>query len=141
MHIYHLLYSSQANEGLSQTVIDEILISSRKNNSILNISGLLLARGSFFIQLLEGEKQVVLKLYDLIKSDTRHHSVKTLLNFSSESRLFGSWDMGFVKDEIRAQAITEKLNAVLESKYEFDPNAMKLNVIKLFTEINKTEIS
>ena len=48
-----------------------------------------------FIQLLEGDKEKVLDLYDKIKQDPRHHDVNTLLSCYGNDRVFSEWSMGF----------------------------------------------
>ena len=58
---------------------------------------MLIYLGSKFIQLLEGEKEVVLETYERILNDNRHHNVNKVLEGSSEKPIFKDWCMGFKK--------------------------------------------
>lgn len=48
-----------------------------------------------FIQLLEGERKEVVKLYERIRQDTRHRKVVTVVEGESPKRNFKNWSMGF----------------------------------------------
>ena len=59
-----LVYYSLASENLSSEDVSAMLKNSRKFNSKNNITGCLLYHNSEFLQILEGEKKVVLDLFD-----------------------------------------------------------------------------
>lgn len=48
-----------------------------------------------FMQLLEGDKRVVLDLYATIKADPRHHGLIEILEGEIEKPTFVDWSMGF----------------------------------------------
>ena len=48
-----------------------------------------------FLQVLEGEKEDVLKLYDIIKKDKRHHDLVLVTEGVSLKRMFDNWKMGY----------------------------------------------
>ena len=56
---------------------------------------MLLYQEGNFMQMLEGEKQVVLELYDTIMSDNRHKGVLKMLTGDIQERNFKDWSMGF----------------------------------------------
>lgn len=88
---------SSATKPFSDEELQELLAKSRKNNVINGITGLLLYIDKDFLQVLEGEKDDVLKLYHKIEKDGRNSSVIPVFRCDVEERQFASWDMGFSK--------------------------------------------
>ena len=65
-----LVYISSAILGLSQKQILNIVKESKKNNERFDISGILLYNNGNFMQLIEGERAEVERLYEKIRHDT-----------------------------------------------------------------------
>ncbi len=59
-----LLYCSQAKPEFNTDTLEEILLTSRKNNSAAGITGVLVHGGGMFMQTLEGPEQAVLRTYE-----------------------------------------------------------------------------
>jgi hypothetical protein len=94
--LVRLLYASRSSTELTQDIIDNLLASSRRNNPVLGVTGLLCHSGDIFMQVLEGGRDVVNQLYTRISSDTRHRDV-TLLHYEEiTERRFSGWTMGQV---------------------------------------------
>lgn len=72
-----------------------LLNQSREKNLRLGITGMLLYKGGNFMQMLEGEKAVVLELYETIRKDDRHKMVITVMTGDIARRNFEDWSMGF----------------------------------------------
>ncbi|WP_137788057.1 BLUF domain-containing protein [Sphingomonas sp. 3P27F8] len=90
-----LLYISTARERHSPATMEDILRVSRRNNVAANITGLLIAGGNRFLQVLEGPDENVRQTYDRICLDERHRAPVILKRESIEERAFGAWSMGF----------------------------------------------
>jgi hypothetical protein len=97
--LYELLYTSLAKWEMSSNELIELLEKSREKNKLLNITGLLVYHNREFVQIIEGEKETVLELYDIITKDERHTSVRTFWENSISKRGFSKWAMGFIKVE------------------------------------------
>ncbi len=67
------------------------------NNSKLDITGLLLCVGNTFVQVLEGEREAVHKLYKKISKDPRHTQCRILFEGTTPERLFSEWSMNFLQ--------------------------------------------
>lgn len=93
--MYRMFYLSKIRDGLGQADLDSILQTARQNNKRLGITGLLVAKGKFFTQALEGEKYAVLDLFERIERDDRHQGVVIISSKDVEDRIFPGWDMGF----------------------------------------------
>jgi hypothetical protein len=90
-----LLYISTTREPHSRTQSDAILFASRRNNAAADITGLLIAGGNRFLQVLEGPEVRVQETYDRIRLDSRHFAPVILKREPVEKRIFGKWAMGF----------------------------------------------
>jgi hypothetical protein len=98
--LFHLVYISHAAEDISYTDIREILSVSRKNNAQENITGLLIFREGFFLQLLEGSETAVKNILGKIMMDDRNHSLRVLIETDGDQRLFQDWQMAFLDGDI-----------------------------------------
>lgn len=112
--IFHLVYISEAARDLSYTDLREILEVSTKNNLRDGITGLLIYRDGYFLQLLEGDEKAVKALVNKIRFDDRNSSLRVLIETFGEERLFGDWAMAFYDGEIASNA-TEQIVALFES--------------------------
>ncbi len=93
--MYQLTYSSISKEGLIVEDLENILETAKSINFQNDISGCLVYHNENFIQILEGEEENVLKIYDKIKEDGRHHSIKLLWDNQINTRSFQEWNMAF----------------------------------------------
>jgi len=92
---YQLVYRSEVAD-ISPRNIREILASSKSNNTVLGITGCLVVRNNFFLQILEGERETVKDLFYTIEDDNRHEEVTILYEGDCQERIFNDWDMAFV---------------------------------------------
>ncbi len=95
MSLVSLVYVSFESRTMSQQDILDILEVARKRNTEENITGMLLYRGGYFIQALEGNADAVNKLYDDIAKDARHRNVIMIYKNPITERSFSNWSMGF----------------------------------------------
>ena len=93
--MYMIIYLSSASKLLSDGELNYLLKSSKIKNKKYNITGLLLYIDGDFLQVIEGEKQDVLNLFELIKRDERNRSIICVFNENVEKRQFPDWLMGF----------------------------------------------
>lgn len=90
--LFRIIYVSQASTPLPLELKD-ILTSSRKNNSVLRVTGAMGFIDGLYLQCLEGEESVVNTLYKRIEEDPRHSSPKILVSKPIFERAFpaGRW--------------------------------------------------
>ena len=91
----HLIYLSYSTTKLSTDDLDSILETSRSNNQENNITGLLVYYERDFLQILEGEDEVVMATFNRILADPRHRGIIILDQSPIEHRDFEQWSMGF----------------------------------------------
>jgi len=93
--MYYMLYISTAVKPMNYDDFSALLQQCRDSNHKRGITGMLLYQNGTFMQMIEGEKQVVLDLFDEILKDDRHTGVHTVLTGDIEKRNFEDWSMGF----------------------------------------------
>lgn len=90
-----LVYYSEANHDLSAVDISNILKTARDFNHENQITGCLLYNNNEFLQILEGEKKVVMDLFESIKKDKRHSNVMLLALDYKNDKMFDEWSMAY----------------------------------------------
>ena len=94
--MYFILYISSASKPMNDNELFELLEEVRGKNTKIEITGMLLYKGGNFLQMLEGEKEIVEALFQTIKKDPRHKDIVTVMEDETEKRIFETWSMGFV---------------------------------------------
>ena len=130
--LVRLLYASHAAETLSPAAVDAIVEQCRINNPAHGITGVLCYSGNTFIQVLEGGRREVSRLYNTIVRDERHREVMLLAYEEIAERRFCSWSMG--------QVNLAKVNPSIVLKYcetaELDPfNSCGRSALALLDEL------
>lgn len=98
---------------------------SATNNPLLAVTGVLIFEGSFFVQVLEGERETLQRLSSRIKMDTRHAEFTVLADQPIESRHYGDWAMEtfFVAEPNIVNVETLKgLSDVYQRNFEMQTN-------------------
>ncbi len=97
--IFQLIYRSTAARPFYPGDLLALLEQSRRNNERLEITGMLLFRDGQFMQLLEGDEEVVRARFEIIAHDPRHKWVHLVMSGPSGRREFTGWSMGFDEAE------------------------------------------
>jgi hypothetical protein len=87
--------SQYASSAFTKAELKAPLAQARRKNDKLGVKGILLYQDGNFLQVVEGEQDVVGKLVETIERDARHRGVFVFLRGKSEQRLFPDWTMGF----------------------------------------------
>lgn len=108
--IYQLVYTSKASRSMDLESVKMISDKAEEANKRNGVTGILIYRDGFFLQLLEGDKYNVHYTFKKINDDNRHTSVKVLIDKEVNSRLFPRWNMVFrnlddADPELRSQII------------------------------------
>lgn len=119
-----ICYLSKA-EALKDSELKSMFDFILMKNPTLNITGALLYYNGFFLQVLEGKKEVITDLFLNIRKDKRHKNIMLILDQKIENRIFENYEATF--NIMKTKADIEKLNAYL-SRYDFKnkyPNNIK----------------
>ena len=133
--LVRLMYASRAVPAIDQEELLTILRQSKQNNPGFGVTGVLCCSGGIFLQVIEGGRSAVNRLYNRIAADPRHTDVELLLYEEIGERRFASWSMG--------QVNMSRLNPSLLLKYSatptLDPYAVSGSVsLALFEELVAT---
>ncbi len=96
MTLCQLIYLSHATQKLSMRDAMAIVDSASVNNAEAGLTGLLCYGGGYFLQVLEGDGDVVSRTFCRIARDARHSEVR-LVDFSVvQTRRFDDWSMRLI---------------------------------------------
>ena len=112
-------YVSRFSRPLTHEEINDLVEKAVTKNMELEITGVLVACGDIFFQIIEGPAKNIDELYSQIEKDSRHKDV-LLLNSSwgVMDRIFPEWSMRKVDLEECSRARLEVLRVILETIVE-----------------------
>ncbi len=133
--LVRLMYASRSVPAMDQDQLLAILRKCRADNPALGVTGVLCYSQGIFLQVLEGGRSAVNRLYNRIVADPRHTQVEMLSYEEIGERCFAGWSMG--------QVDMTRLNPALLLKYSecatLDPYAVSGQVsMSLFRELMAT---
>lgn len=95
MALLELIYTSLTEAHNDTDNVQDILVSSERNNAAISVTGLLLFDGERYIQILEGKAEDVEGLFSTISNDPRHSNLELLHKGSIAGRSFETWRMAY----------------------------------------------
>lgn len=117
-----LLYVSTAVGPQTTTVTRSIHKAARAFNAEHDITGILCQGQGLFLQVLEGQRGVVNRLYSHILADRRHKDVELLVYQEISEKQFGNWAMAHVQ-------LSAQDPMILLKHPEFDPYSASGNLV------------
>lgn len=110
-----VLYVSVSDPPGTKVALDQIYDSSRHNNAIDGVTGLLFSDGYRFVQVLEGSLDAVDATMTRIAGDPRHTGVTVLKDAQVPAREFGYWSMADRRRGEHADEFDERLRLLLRN--------------------------
>lgn len=111
-----LIYHSRVVGLCSADMLNDILASSERNNARDEVTGALLFNPEWFVQILEGRREILSKTLFRLFPDPRHAEVAIADVRPIEERMFSNWWMGAAAIEgldarfLSAQGIDEQFD-------------------------------
>ena len=135
--MYRLSYCSRQVGAISLDEAKKIAITAADTNRKHGLSGVLVYNQKYFLQCIEGSKEMVNEIYHKITKDARHKDLCLLhLDTTADERYFEKWGMGFA-------AYTKENRETFfrySEKDDFDPYALTGQAsIAFLREISKRE--
>lgn len=128
--IYRIAYVSTSCDCFKLDDICNIVERSKINNTKENITGILLYCNKYFLQILEGERKSVEKLFDKISIDCKHDSIIKIQEGNIKQRNFPNWSLAF-----------KSYNQELKNLDDFNNKEFYCYVNKQLNLENETNIS
>lgn len=122
--IYTICYVSKVTTGLVATALEELFTYSTTFNNSNGIKGILLMANGNFFQVLEGEKQTVINLYEKIKLDHRHESIYEVFHKPVQKAVFKDYNSTF--NTIKTWDELQKIKSYLDAN-PYDTTSEKLS--------------
>lgn len=91
-----LIYVSKAAQEQTPSLTDTILHKAHARNAEYGITGVLCVGQGVFLQVLEGDRSAVTRLYARISADPRHEDLELIHCESIDERRYGQWSMAQV---------------------------------------------
>jgi Sensors of blue-light using FAD len=95
--LVRLMYASRAVPAVDAEELQSLLRQCRTHNPQHGVTGVLCFADRIFLQVLEGSRSAVNRLYQRIVGDTRHTDVELLSYNEIDERRFAGWAMGQVQ--------------------------------------------
>ena len=92
-----LVYRSRASTLINHEGLDEITKDSLAFNLHNDVTGILLFDGEYFFQVLEGKADIILGLFEHIKTDSRHNNIVKITDNAIHKRDFGNWALRTIR--------------------------------------------
>ena len=130
-----LIYRSRLSPGCCPEALSQIVAQAQTRNAALQITGILLFDGDYFLQVLEGPDSAVNLIYASIRRDPRHYNLVELMRDYAPLRRFGN--LGMELFDTRSYAQGSILEAVLQkgtSRYNLAYDDRALKFIRSFVE-------
>ena len=143
--LYQVIYASAETRPMQEDELLGMLKLAREKNKRLGITGMLLHCDGSFIQALEGPKDQVMDLINVIRQDPRHDRIAVLFEGPIKKRSFSQWSMGLKRPSQEELAMIEGYTSYLD--LGDDPKTIKnyssvaLELIAAFRELSDKKSS
>ena len=133
--LVRLMYASRAAAAVDQEALLAIVRKSKANNPAVGVTGVLCFSEGIFLQVLEGGRSAVNRLYNRIASDPRHSDVELLCYEEIGERRFAGWSMG----QVNMSCLNPGLLLKYSERATLDPYSVSGQVsMALFHELMAT---
>lgn len=114
-----ITYISSFAKAMDENQLGELGKMAAKKNESLDVTGVLMASGGLFYQVLEGPEEHVDELYATIKRDGRHTNL-LLLNSEDDvpARNYPDWSMELINLDAASHVRLFPLKALIKSVFE-----------------------
>jgi len=109
-------YISSFVKDMSVDEIKEISSQAAKNNAEKDITGVLMAKGGVFFQIIEGPEENIDRLFTNILKDIRHEKIITLgIQVGDLKRLFPNWHMKEINLDTTTSERLQPVKAIIDA--------------------------
>lgn len=111
-----ITYISSFVQDMSDDELAVLASQAAKNNAENDITGVLMAKGGLFFQIIEGPEENIDSLFTNILKDHRHEKIITLgIQIGDLKRLFPNWNMKDINLDTTTSARLEPVRAILDA--------------------------
>ena len=109
-------YISSFVQDMSDDEIEELASQAAKKNAENDITGVLMAKGGVFFQIIEGPEENIDGLFTNILKDPRHEKITTLgIQIGDLKRLFPNWHMKEINLDTTTSERLQPVKAIIDA--------------------------
>lgn len=109
-------YISSFVQEMSDDELEKLASQAAKKNAENDITGVLIAKGEVFFQIIEGPEEGIDKLFSNILKDPRHKKVTTLgVQIGDFKRLFPKWHMKEINLDMATSERLQPVRAIIDA--------------------------
>ena len=109
-------YISSFAQNMSDDEIEELARQAAKKNAENDITGVLMAKGDVFFQIIEGPEENIDRLFTTILKDPRHEKIITLgIQIGDLQRLFLGWNMKAINLDTTLSERLQPVRAIIDA--------------------------
>ena len=98
---FAISYVSTANRTLNQDEVTELLDLTEIRNNNRGVNGLLIYSEGNFFEVIEGEKNMIMDLFEDIKEDPRHRNIMMVFKKEIDKPLFDDKEANFISENTK----------------------------------------
>jgi len=136
-------YISRFSREMTAEEITQLADQSAKNNSEKGITGIFMALGNLFFQIIEGPFDEINALWNSISQDSRHTDIIVLnVEEDTEERIFPDWSMKSLVLDAATEVNIEPLKAIIELISEWEKrkhSLIRTLEISIIAELSRIE--
>lgn len=125
VQLFEISYVSKSTQEIGLSGLIHLFTVCQKKNKKNNLTGVLFFENGYFAQILEGEREIILKTWDTILSDPRHEVLRKISFKEIDQRLFPNWGLRFYGAEKIAQDLPQ-LAKVLDGLESHDSELLEI---------------
>ena len=109
-------YISSFVKDMSDDELEELASQAAKKNAENDITGVLMAKGGLFFQIIEGPEDNIDRLFTYILKDPRHEKIITLgIQIGDLKRLFPNWHMKEINLDTNTSERLQPVRAIIDA--------------------------
>ena len=125
MPMVRMIYASKLTDKCTTDELRKILKVSRDNNRDKSVTGILCYDPQYFVQLLEGDRDTINKLYLTIASDERHTDPVIVAYDEIAERSFPGWSMAYLSmSDVDKSIVLKYCQTARYDPYEMSSNSL-----------------
>jgi hypothetical protein len=128
MHLTRLISYSESRGPMDRKTLQHILVAARDHNMRDEITGILCYSEKYFLQVLEGARELLSRTFQRISANETHQGLVIVSCLPTDARAFPNWWMAYIND---AESVAE-LSIKYSGSSDFRPDLMTADSLLLF---------
>lgn len=134
--MYQLVFASTATRLLEGSELTSLLQVFRARHEELGVTGILLYKEGSFLHILEGDKETVVSLYEVLETADYHKGLTKLMELHVPEREFSDWSMSWHQPVQDPQEMPDGYTGFMdEGRIDLRETSQALQVLRNFRDL------